>query len=140
MAFTKKKDDEPAAPAGEADEADDALTGAFAPAGEPEPGQDSAGPGTPDEAPAGEAAPVAEAPAPDALGGADALLSMFNNTESMEDDRSVILDLAGEVDIADLLDDLHTVAAALGLAAAEAAAAEPTPLVAEEPAPLAAAA
>lgn len=119
MAFGKKKNDDESAPAGAPD---DALAGAFAADTAPEPETDG---GAPDPAlaaldePAAEA-PPAEAPAPPADplgGGGDALLNMFQSTEAAEDDRSVILDLAGEVTLADLLDDLYTVAAALGLAA-----------------------
>jgi hypothetical protein len=81
-------------------------------------------------APAGEAAegPTAEAPeaaatppagdaaagGADALGGGD-LLSMFQSTQVESDDRAALLELAGEVEIDDLLEDLQTVAAALGI-------------------------
>lgn len=54
-------------------------------------------------------------PADPLAGGTDALLSMFQSTEARGEDRSVPLDLAGEVDLADLLEDLHTMAAALGI-------------------------
>lgn len=126
MAFGKKKNDDASAP-GEA--ADDSLGGAFAAPDEPD--SELELDVTDEDAVATEAvdAPVAEAPAPapEAGGGADALLSMFNSSESLEDDQSAILELAGDTEIADLLDDLHTVAAALGLAAA---AAESAPLAA----------
>jgi hypothetical protein len=57
------------------------------------------------------AAEKAEASA-DALGGD--LLNMFQTTQIEQEDLSVVLDLAGDVDLDDLLEDLHTVAAALG--------------------------
>jgi len=78
------------------------------------------------EAPADEAAPsdnadgAADAAAPgspsggDALGGAD-LLSMFQSTQAEMDDKTAILELAGEVEIDDLIEDLQTIAAALGI-------------------------
>ena len=72
------------------------------------------------EAPVDEAAPVeasapAEAPtAPDALG-SDALLSMFQESKSEVDDLAVLTDLAGETDIDDILEELRTLRAALGI-------------------------
>jgi hypothetical protein len=50
---------------------------------------------------------------------ADDLLNMFESTQVEGDDRSVVLDLAGNVDLADLLEELQDVAAALGVVAAE---------------------
>jgi hypothetical protein len=67
----------------------------------------------PAEAPV--AAPAAT-PAADPLGGPD-LLSMFQTTTVEADDRAALLELAGEVEIDDLLEDLQTVAAALGIKA-----------------------
>lgn len=69
----------------------------------------------PDDAPAPETAAAPEpAPAPDA-GGADALLSVFQTTQAESEDITLLLDLAGDVEIDDLLEELHTVAAALGI-------------------------
>lgn len=118
MAFGKKKDETaealagmpPAEPQPESEAADD-LTGAFA-------------------APAEEAAPAdavaqapaeAVAPAADPLGSPDALLNMFQESQVEGDDNTVLLDLAGEVQIADLLEDLHTLVAAMGITVARAA-------------------
>jgi hypothetical protein len=42
------------------------------------------------------------------------LLNMFQTMQVEQEDLSVVLDLAGDVDLDDLLEDLHTVAAALG--------------------------
>jgi hypothetical protein len=42
------------------------------------------------------------------------LLNMFQTTQVEQEDLSVVLDLAGDTDLDDLLEDLHTVAAALG--------------------------
>jgi hypothetical protein len=104
MAFGKKKDEQaPAAAAAPVDEeplfpADD--------------GEDE-----PPAAAGSAAAPAAEdAPAPPPVPEpADALLSMFQADDSENEDRSVVLELAGDVDLADLLDDLHTLAAAMGI-------------------------
>jgi hypothetical protein len=72
----------------------------------------------PDEGPVGASAPPAEAPAAapaaDPLAGPD-LLSMFQTTTVESDDKAALLELAGEVEIDDLLEDLQTVAAALGI-------------------------
>ncbi len=71
-------------------------------------------------------------PAADPLaGGTDALLSMFQSTESEAEDRSIFLDLAGDVEIDDLLESLQTVAAALGIVAATAAGADEAPPLAD---------
>jgi len=70
------------------------------------------------------AEPAAEAPtavAPEAApgggdplaGGGPDLLSMFQTTELASDDKAALLELAGEVEFDDLLEDLHTVASAL---------------------------
>jgi hypothetical protein len=58
----------------------------------------------------------AAAPAADPLGGAD-LLSMFQTTQVESDDKAALLELAGEVEVHDLLEDLQTVAAAMGIRA-----------------------
>jgi hypothetical protein len=42
------------------------------------------------------------------------LLNMFQTTQIEQDDQTVLLDLAGEVEIDDLLEDLQTTAAAMG--------------------------
>ena len=64
-----------------------------------------------------EGAPAAGAAtaAPAAGQGGDALLNMFQTTQIEEVDRGAVLELAGDVELADLLDDLQTVATALGL-------------------------
>lgn len=106
MAFGKKKDDAPAATdiddaASEEEEAspgdDDALDAAFAPGDE-----------AVEEAPAeaAEAAPAA---------GADALLSMFADSKEEVDDLGVLVDLAGDADLDDILEELRTLRAALGI-------------------------
>jgi hypothetical protein len=109
MALGKKKQrDDPAAAGAEAPEGPDDGAKSILAADEPatDDGQLIAGVAPEEE---GEAAKPAEPLA----GGTDALLSMFQATEVEGDDRSVLLDLAGEVDLADLLEDLHTMAAAL---------------------------
>ena len=58
-----------------------------------------------------------EAAADPLAGGADALLNMFQTTQAETEDRSVILELAGEVELGDLLEELQTVALAIGCAA-----------------------
>jgi hypothetical protein len=55
-----------------------------------------------------------EAEAP--LDGGDALLSMFGSTQHESDDRAVILEMAGDIELADLMDEVQTVAAALNIA------------------------
>ncbi|MBF6599142.1 MAG: hypothetical protein IVW36_01380 [Dehalococcoidia bacterium] len=45
------------------------------------------------------------------------LLSMFGSTGHEADDRGLLLSLAGEIEIADLMDEVQTVAAALNIAA-----------------------
>jgi hypothetical protein len=107
MAFGKKKD-EPVAPTAEAP-VEAPLDLAEAPAEEP--ASIEAPPETV-QPPATDAA----APAADPLaGGGDALLNMFQTTQIQAEDRSAVLDLAGEVEIDDLVEELHTVAVALGI-------------------------
>ncbi|MEX2246978.1 MAG: hypothetical protein WEC75_09850 [Dehalococcoidia bacterium] len=55
------------------------------------------------------AAPAAPAP--------DALLDMFSSTQHEAEDRSLIMEMAGDVTMAELIDELQTAAAALGLVA-----------------------
>jgi hypothetical protein len=55
---------------------------------------------------------VAEAPA---APNSDALLSMFQESKSEVDDLAVLTDLAGETDIDDILEELRTLRAALGI-------------------------
>jgi Rieske Fe-S protein len=68
-----------------------------------------------------EAAPAAAAPAAAAPGevdlSADSLLNMFQTTQMELEDRSAVLELAGDVEIDDLLEELQTVAVALGVVA-----------------------
>ncbi len=87
-----------------------------------------AAPGAPaaDPAPPPEAAPVADAPALEAEAegdagaepapdGADALLNMFQTTQVEGDDREVLIKMAGDVELTDLVDEIGTVAAALNI-------------------------
>jgi len=110
MAFGKKKQDE--APAAAVPEA--------APDPEPEEEQPVVeASDSPAEEPAQEDALVAEPVAPEnAEAGADPLggdlLNMFQTSKIETEDLSVVLDLAGEVEMDDLLEELHTVALALG--------------------------
>ncbi|MEX2225189.1 MAG: hypothetical protein WEB52_01920 [Dehalococcoidia bacterium] len=122
MAFGKKKakDEEPAAgvlvapePALEAGAALDGemfASSAAAP--------DDADAPALDEAPADNIAAIEPAPEPapaaDPLAGGPDLLSMFQTTTIEADDKAALLELAGEVEIDDLLEDLQTVKAALG--------------------------
>ena len=59
-------------------------------------------------------APAAE-PAPAAAAGTDALLSMFQESKEVVDDLAVLVDLAGDPDLADILEELRTLRAALGI-------------------------
>ena len=54
-------------------------------------------------------------PAPAADTGTDALLSMFQSSEGGVSDRSAVLDLAGDVELADLIEELQTLSSALGI-------------------------
>jgi len=107
MAFGKKKDGASAevedesvddiAPDDDAPAAEDAPEATLEPADDvPEP-----------------AAPQAAAAPPPA--GADALLSMFQESKEDIDDLSVLIDLAGDTDIDDILEELRTLRAALGI-------------------------
>lgn len=118
MAFGKKKDD---APTPDADGADDAVDTA-APEGVAAEGEAPTlenGPLAPSEAGAAiaeeSAAVEAAAPAPAAAPNSDALLSMFQETKSAVDDLAVLVDLAGETDLDDILEELRTLRAALGI-------------------------
>jgi hypothetical protein len=106
MAFGKKKDE--SAPAQAAAEADDDDLTLFPDSGD----EDEALPAVPAAAPVAEAAPVV-APAPAAAPATDALLSMFQEAEGGNADRSLLLEMAGDVDLADLLEELNTLAAAI---------------------------
>ena len=109
MAFGKKKDDAPGIDPEEAAAAESVP--------------DEAGPDDPsslvdalppadDAAVAPEAAPAAAAPEP---ANSDALLSMFKETTSEVDDLAVLTDLAGDTDLDDILEELRTLRAALGI-------------------------
>ncbi len=109
MAFGKKKQDEPvAAPAPEVtpDEQpeDQLLGGALDGAAEADAEDDAISAGI-------VAAEKAEAAADPFAGD---LLNMFQTTKIEAEDLSVVLELAGDVEIDDLLEELHTVALALG--------------------------
>jgi hypothetical protein len=105
MAFGKKKDEL-------APDADAPDTGAIEPLFPADDGDDEDA-----ETPAPEVAPapVEAAPAAAAANPADSLLSMFQTDHSEETDRSALIDLSGDVDLADLLEELHTLAAAMGI-------------------------
>ena len=47
--------------------------------------------------------------------GADALLSMFGSTQHESDDRAVILEMAGDIELTDLMDEVQMVASALNI-------------------------
>jgi hypothetical protein len=115
MAFGKKKDDGAKGQAAEVTEADDDAT-AELDAVEPE--SDAV---PPVEAVAADDAPAAgaAAPAADPLAGGDALLNMFSTSQIETIDNSTLVDMVGDVEIDDLLETLHIVAAAMGIVAAE---------------------
>ena len=115
MAFGKKKDDEAKEAVAEVTETDDAAT-AELDAVEPEP---DAVP--PIETVVAEEVPAADAAAPagDPLAGGDALLNMFSTSQIETIDNSTLVDMVGDVEIDDLLETLHIVAAAMGIVAAE---------------------
>ena len=108
MAFGKKKDDAATADAEDSSELN-------APEDEADAATDD-GEVADAEAPADEPEAAAAAPAG---AGSDALLSMFaeSKTES-ESDLTVLVDIAGETDIDDILEELRTLRAALGITSA----------------------
>ena len=111
MAFGKKKDDAPEAVAEDSSEAPEEAAAPDADAPLDADGLDAA------LAPADEAsaeAPAAEAPAA-AAPNSDALLSMFQESKEETSDLSVLVDLAGEADLDDILEELRTIRAALGI-------------------------
>jgi hypothetical protein len=114
MAFGKKKGDHPtAASAAALEDDDEPLFPDEEPAAElgQAPAAEASAP-----APTEAAAVEAPAPAPEAaVPSTDALLSAFQTNEGVTDDRSVLVDLAGDVELADLLDELNTLAAAIGI-------------------------
>jgi hypothetical protein len=111
MAFGKKKGDEAGQPPVEAEAEDDGLS-LFPEAGSDDlAAADAPAPVGPDGPPPAEVQP----PAPEPASAGDALLSVFQSSDSSESDRSVLLDLAGDVELADLLEDLNTLAAAIGV-------------------------
>ena len=75
-------------------------------------------------APTAGVAPAADAPAEEAEpagdDASDALLSMFHTTDEGSGDREMLLQMAGEVELPDLVDQLRTTAAALNISATRA--------------------
>jgi hypothetical protein len=63
--------------------------------------------------------PEAAADAEPAADGTDALLSMFATSDTGPDDRALLVEIAGEVEVADLVDQARTLAAALNIAIAQ---------------------
>ncbi len=110
MAFGKKNDGKPVAAIG--DDAEEAPEMDAAP-----------DPGAPLDsaaldaalAPVGGVAGEAPVEAPGATLGSDALLSMFQESKDEAEDMSVLVDLAGEADLDDILEELRTIRAALGI-------------------------
>ena len=113
MGLLKKRPDEGDA----AGELEDVAKAADAEVAMPEAAASEAAPAAlaPEAAPA-EAEP--EAPAGDDA--SDALLSMFHETDTGSGDREILLQMVGEVELPDLVDQLQTVAAALRKSAAHA--------------------
>ena len=71
-----------------------------------------------DGAQAASGAEAAQAPAGEPATSPDALLALFQDAEEGGSDRSTLIELAGEVELSDLLDDLRTLAVALRIAPA----------------------
>lgn len=107
MAFGRNKDEAPAPNAGEREPLEGETLDAA-----PPPGDDAVSEA--DAPPAAEPA-AAAAPAAAEAPGTDALLSMFQSTESKVDDIAVLVDLAGDPDLDDILEELRTLRAALGI-------------------------
>jgi len=122
MAFGKKKPREeegsPTAAAVELppDAEGDAIdSGMFASTNDlPEAGDEPSVDDAAAEAAAIEPAAEEASAAGDPLSGGPDLLSMFQTTEAVSDDRAALLELAGEVELDDLLEDLQTVRSAFG--------------------------
>jgi hypothetical protein len=113
MAFGKKKTDEAQEQPANLFEEEEQVQAEAAPAALDEAVSPAEAPEDAAPAPAEEPTP---APVADPLaGGADALLSLFQEDDGGGEDRGALLDLAGEVEIDDLLEDLRTVAVALGI-------------------------
>jgi hypothetical protein len=108
MAFGKKKDD--AAAEAETEPVDD-LTPEEDTAATDESPDTSVDPALEDAAEEPAAEPAAAAPA----AGTDALLSMFQESKVAAEDLSILTDLAGDADIDDILEELRTLRAALGI-------------------------
>ena len=53
-----------------------------------------------------------------AADGSEALLNMFASSQAASDDRELLVELAGEVEVADLVDQARTLAAAMNIALA----------------------
>jgi hypothetical protein len=104
MAFGKKGKDQAAASPAVAEDAEEELSGTMFENEAPEDEDDAIT--------AGLVAADKAAASADPL--TNDLLNMFQTTQVEQEDLSVVLDLAGDVDLDDLLEDLHTVAAALG--------------------------
>ena len=95
---------------------------ATASAAEEEPAAVADDPAPVPDAPPAEAVAAVDDPTSDddveaepAPGGADALLNMFQTTQAEGDDREVLLKMAGDVELTDLVDEMGTVAAALDI-------------------------
>jgi hypothetical protein len=118
MAFGKKKDDASGdgwatrALRQEAPEADAAVDDAGPLEGAE---LDALAPAVDAEAVPAEEPAVAEAPAAPEASSTDALLSMFKETKAAVDDLALLTGLAGETDIDDILEELRTLRAALGI-------------------------
>jgi hypothetical protein len=112
MALMKKKNDSPAVeePEARADApaAIEAAADVAAEAGESAGPELTAADGV--EAPAEAAVEAGDAAS---LDNSDALLSLFGGEDHGSADRELIVQMAGEVEVADLIDELRTVAAAL---------------------------
>jgi hypothetical protein len=112
MAFGKKKDDAPTPEAEDVAELD-APEEASGPLASVEAALE---PTPTDEPPADEsAAPDTAAAVPAEAPGTDALLSMFQESKTEVNDLAVLVDMAGEADIDDILEELRTLRAALGI-------------------------
>jgi len=103
MALMKKKSEEPvaAAAAPEMAPSEEAVAVETAPEVELEAASEAPAQDTPTEE------------APVALDNSEALLSLFGAEDDGSSDRAMLVEMAGEVEITDLVDQLRTVSAAL---------------------------
>jgi hypothetical protein len=113
MALMKKKNDSPAVEEPEAGAEAPGATEVAADVADAEAGEAAAPELTPADGVEAPAEDIVEAGDAASLDTSDALLSLFGGEDDGSADRELIVQMAGEVEVVDLIDELRTVAAAL---------------------------